>query len=87
MDFNFLILVNISFWFQYTVLSKRFSPAAINFLHGVLDMAVPRTNTKSAAVVYPVHITARARNLLVVSEPCIVRYGIHFLHFYSSNEM
>jgi nucleolar protein 14 len=57
---------------EYTGLSKRFSPAAINFLHGVLDMAVPKTNIKSASIVYPVHITSKARNLLVVSEPSII---------------
>ena len=80
LDSNFILLLNICVLFQYTVLSKRFSPAAINFLHGVLDMAVPSTNIKSASIVYPVHISSRARNLLV-SETSIVRYGICSLHF------
>ncbi|XP_023701640.1 nucleolar protein 14 [Cryptotermes secundus] len=57
---------------EYTVLSKRFSPAAINFLHGVLYMGVPKTCARLVSVVYPVHITGRARNLLVLSEPSTV---------------
>ncbi|XP_021939078.1 nucleolar protein 14 homolog [Zootermopsis nevadensis] len=57
---------------EYTVLSKRFSPAVVNFLCGVLDMGVSKTCAKLVSVVYPVHIAGKARNLLVLSEPSTV---------------
>ncbi|KAJ4450939.1 hypothetical protein ANN_02374 [Periplaneta americana] len=58
---------------EYTVLSKRFSPAAINFLHGVIEMAVPKSCVRMVSVVFPVHIIGRARNLLVLPEHSIDR--------------
>ncbi|XP_069679275.1 nucleolar protein 14 [Periplaneta americana] len=59
---------------EYTVLSKRFSPAAINFLHGVIEMAVPKSCVRMVSVVFPVHIIGRARNLLVLPEHSIDSY-------------
>ncbi|KAJ9577288.1 hypothetical protein L9F63_006127 [Diploptera punctata] len=53
---------------EYTILSKRFSPVAINFLHGIINMAITKTSTKLFHIVHPIYISNAARTLLVINE-------------------
>ncbi|KAJ8934163.1 hypothetical protein NQ314_013545 [Rhamnusium bicolor] len=50
---------------EYTTLSKRYLPAAINFLSGILHMAVPKTGVKLLKVLPPFKSTS---SLLVLVE-------------------
>ncbi|XP_049778606.1 nucleolar protein 14 homolog [Schistocerca cancellata] len=53
---------------EYSVLSKRFSPAAVNFLCGVLYLSVDKSAYKSVRPVPPFKSKGEASGLLILSE-------------------
>lgn len=68
MKFNNLInIVAILLILQYTSLSKRYLPVSINFLCGILHMAIPKTGVLLLKVLPPFKPTA---NLLVLLNNC-----------------
>ncbi|XP_068084770.1 nucleolar protein 14 isoform X2 [Anabrus simplex] len=58
----------VALMLEYTVLSKRFSPAAVNFLRGVLYSAIPKTSSNLPPPVPPFKKSGGLASLLVLSE-------------------
>ncbi|KAK2584541.1 hypothetical protein KPH14_006910 [Odynerus spinipes] len=52
---------------EYTVLSKRFAPSAINFLRGIIYMATPKLSIKGTKVIPPFKIVGELSNLLIIN--------------------
>lgn len=55
-------------FFQYTLLSKRWSPSTINFLRGVLYVSLPKPFEKVIKVIPPFKTVGEISNILVLEE-------------------
>ncbi|XP_047352616.1 nucleolar protein 14 homolog [Vespa velutina] len=53
---------------EYTVLSKRFAPSAINFLRGIIYMATPKLLIKGIKVIPPFKSIGESSNLLIIDQ-------------------
>lgn len=53
---------------EYTVLSKRFSPSAINFLRGIIYMATPKLLIKGIKIIPPFKTVGELSNLLIIDQ-------------------
>lgn len=56
------------YYFQYTSLSKRWSPATINFLRGVIYVCLPKPLGKVIKVIPPFKTVGEVSNVLVLEE-------------------
>lgn len=59
------IIQRIFFYFQYTLLSKRFSPSTINFLRGIIHMSTPKPPVQTIKAIPPFKSTGELSNLLI----------------------